>query len=176
MLISCAVLLISTFYGPEFWSRQLYEIFPEWILNSGFNFDFRQIYLKHFAFWVIIFLILFTQLPISLIRVYKVCKEKKLNFFQAISGLFPFLGLCFLSGLWISSPMSFAVKEYTIPLFIAIGFVFAQLTVSFCLLKRKTRVIVAHVAGLKFPNLYFDLIPVVIGCILSNSYRLEFIM
>ena len=131
VLISCFVLLISTFYGPGFWSRKLDSFFNQEFLNFATIVypDFKSMMLKHFAFWIIVFLVVFTQLPISLYRVYTVCKVKKVNFFKAISGLFPFLGLCIFAELWITSPNDSILKEYTIPLYIGLGFVFAKLTV-----------------------------------------------
>jgi ethanolaminephosphotransferase len=145
------------------------ELIPAQVtkVGLGFNADIEQLQLKHFAFWVIVFLVVCTQLPISLYRVYQVCKKKKISFLTAISNLCPFLGLCLFGGIWITSPVSLAMKEHTVPLYISLGLVFAKLT---------TRVIIAHVASLKFPFLYGYLIPVIIGSILSNSFRIGLIL
>jgi hypothetical protein len=145
------------------------ELIPGQIMKLGLPFytDIKQLELKHFAFWVILFLIVFTQLPISIYRVYQVCKKKKSSFLKAVSNVFPFLGLCLFASLWITSPVSIAIKEHTVPLYIALGLVFAKLTV---------RVIIAHVASLKFPFLYGHLIPVIFGCLLANSFRIGLLL
>ncbi len=64
-------------------------------------------------------------------RVAQVCQRKKTSVLEAYAQLLPFLSLILLTACWLASPFSKAMVFYTIPLFLAVGILFARMAVLF---------------------------------------------
>ncbi|KAJ3036806.1 hypothetical protein HDV00_002359 [Rhizophlyctis rosea] len=156
LVIACIMLCMSGIFGHEIWWRPistsapfLSSLFPEtWALASVLLFG-------------LVFLMITTQIPVSVWRVYEACRSKGLSFRRAMWGTVPFLW--FVGGVvgWLGSPLSGVLEEGHLVLFLSTtGVIFGRIA---------TLIILSHVTHQPYPTFSHLLIPLILGTTLVNA-------
>ncbi|KAJ1510390.1 hypothetical protein HMI55_007012 [Coelomomyces lativittatus] len=153
ILIACIMSIISGIYGPFFWHQLGSHVLPLWISNY-FPLHFTLI---DYCLFMFTFLLITTQIPFSISKVYLQCRSphRKYSFRSAMLQLVPMGLFLTCNSLWLTSPFSTAMKNHFILFIVANGVVFGRMA---------TKIILAHVTKMPFPMFSTNMLfPLIIG-------------
>ncbi|KAL2255897.1 hypothetical protein VTK26DRAFT_2512 [Humicola hyalothermophila] len=169
LLLACAFMILSGYYGPGIWTEPLVEL-----LGGGDSLLLRVLGLTHQHIgnlsirdlWVtfIILSLLFTHIPFCIYHVVKARRSRG----QPVAPVFlewtPMAVFTFCTFTWLYSPYSSICSDNHLVLFCVImSFVFGRMT---------TKMILAHLTRQPFPYWTVMLWPLVAGAALANLPRL----
>ncbi|KAJ1512038.1 hypothetical protein HMI56_004604 [Coelomomyces lativittatus] len=125
ILIACIMSIISGIYGPFFWHQLGSHVLPLWISNY-FPLHFTLI---DYCLFMFTFLLITTQIPFSISKVYLQCRSphRKYSFRSAMLQLVPMGLFLTCNSLWLTSPFSTAMKNHFILFIVANGVVFGRM-------------------------------------------------
>ncbi|KAI8983801.1 CDP-alcohol phosphatidyltransferase-domain-containing protein [Pilobolus umbonatus] len=164
VILSCIVFILSGIYGPVFWTKSLGGVInAPWLPQQ-----LGDLHLSHVIIGSIGFLFVFNHTPLCFYAMYKACQEKKQPFIKSmLIQNTPIAVYVFCLLTWVLSPYSTILDNHHFILFaITTGIVFGRMA---------TKIILAHLTKSKFPTFTVLLIPLIMGCIISNLPRLSFI-
>jgi ethanolaminephosphotransferase len=170
ILIACAIMVISGYYGPGIWTERLVDLLGERIsLVKGLgvtpqllgDLSFRDIWVG-----IIIFSLFVTHIPFCVVNVVKARRARNLPVAPVFLEWTPMAVYSLSIGAWLYSPYSTLRSENHLVLFcIIMSFVFGRMT---------TKMILAHLTRQPFPYWTVMLWPLVGGAVLGNLPRLGF--
>lgn len=138
-MISVTTLFISGFFGPQVWKTHFLNLLQHPALGKVGDFlatlDLEQYKLLHelelgqFALFIMFALMLFTQLPISIIRALRACNEKGISKLHAVLNTFPFLAMLYCAFTWASA-QSTVLPRHSIAFLLAWGIACGRINVS----------------------------------------------
>jgi len=170
ILIACAIMAISGYYGPGIWTERLVDIFGDSISYfRGFgltpdllgDLSFRDIWVA-----VIVSSLLLAHIPFCILNVVKARRARNLPVAPVFLEWTPMAVYTLSIGAWLYSPYSTLRSENHLVLFcIIMSFVFGRMT---------TKMILAHLTRQPFPYWTVMLWPLVGGAVLGNLPRLGF--
>ena len=165
ILIACAMMAISGFYGPGIWTEPLVHLLGE---KYAFGYadllddlSFRDIWIT-----LIVSSLLFTHIPFCIYHVVKARRARN----QPVAPVFlewtPMVVYSLSIGAWLYSPHSTLRAENHLVLFcLTMSLVFGRMT---------TKMILAHLTRQPFPYWTVMLWPLVGGAVLGNLPRFGF--
>ncbi|KAI9009503.1 CDP-alcohol phosphatidyltransferase-domain-containing protein [Gaertneriomyces semiglobifer] len=154
LIIACITLIISGIFGPAVWSQQVATALPP--LAGMFP---ESSTLKDVILGSMFFMMAFTQVPVSVYRVYEACKAKGTKVSEAMAQIIPFAAYMAAIYLWLGSPFSNIVNDHLVTFVITVGLVFGRIA---------TAIILAHVTHTDYPSYWTMLTPMFIGATLIN--------
>ena len=170
LLIACALMVISGYYGPGIWTERLADLLGEnmWLLKGlGLTSDvlgdlsFRDIWIT-----LIVSSLFLTHVPFCIYHVVKARRAQNLPIAPVFLEWTPMVVYTFSIGAWLYSPYSTLRTENHLVLFcLTMSFVFGRMT---------TKMILAHLTRQPFPYWTVMLWPLVGGAILGNLPLLGF--
>jgi ethanolaminephosphotransferase len=167
LLLACAVMVLSGYYGPAIWTEPLVKLVGPRIgvLRSlGFTDDvLADLSIRDLWVTVIITSLLFTHIPFCILNVVKARRAKGLPIAPVFLEWTPMAVYTLSIGAWLYSPHSTIRSENHLVLFCVImSFVFGRMT---------TKMILAHLTRQPFPYWTVMLWPLVGGAVLGNLPR-----
>ena len=167
ILIACAIMIISGYYGPGIWTERLVDLLEKRLhLFQGVgvtedllgDLTFRDIWIT-----LIVSSLLLTHIPFCIINVVKARRSRG----QPVAPVFlewtPMAVFSLSIAAWLYSPYTtLCTENHIILFFVTMAFVFGRLT---------TKMILAHLTRQPFPYWTVMLWPLVGGAILSNLPR-----
>jgi ethanolaminephosphotransferase len=155
LITACIVMVMSGILGPEFWKTGLNDVFgsatPEFV---------KDYTLTDLMFAFITLMVLICLLPVSFYNVYKTCQRQGRSFLSTLPQHLSFSVYVVSGYLWLASPFSHIFEDENFILFaLTIGIVFGRMA---------TKIILAHVTKTDFPMFTVQLIPLLVGAILTN--------
>ena len=167
ILIACAIMAISGYYGPGIWTERLVDLLGDRImLFSGLgltpnllgDLSFRDIWIA-----IIVTSLLLAHIPFCIVNVVKARRARNLPVAPVFLEWTPMAVYTFSIGAWLYSPYSTLRSENHLVLFcIIMSFVFGRMT---------TKMILAHLTRQPFPYWTVMLWPLVGGAVLGNLPR-----
>jgi len=162
ILIACAIMAISGYYGPGVWTERLVDIFGEkYMLGYGYlvgDYSFRDIWIT-----LIAASLLLAHVPFCIYHVVQARRSKNLPIAPVFLEWTPMVVYTLSIGAWLYSPFSTLREENHLVLFcLTMSFVFGRMT---------TKMILAHLTRQPFPYWTVMLTPLVGGAILANLPR-----
>ena len=167
ILIACAIMAISGYYGPGIWTERLVDLLGDRImLFSGLgltsdllgDLSFRDIWIA-----IIVTSLLLAHIPFCIVNVVKARRARNLPVAPVFLEWTPMAVYTFSIGAWLYSPYSTLRPENHLVLFcIIMSFVFGRMT---------TKMILAHLTRQPFPYWTVMLWPLVGGAVLGNLPR-----
>ncbi|KAK0734960.1 CDP-alcohol phosphatidyltransferase-domain-containing protein [Lasiosphaeria miniovina] len=170
LLIACAMMAISGYYGPGVWTEPLANHLGDRVNTlSGLGLTANQLGdLSVRDIWIVLLVssLLFTHVPFCIYHVVRARRARN----QAVAPVFlewtPMVVFSGSIGAWLYSPHSTLRAENHLMLFcIIMSFVFGRMT---------TKIILAHLTRQPFPYWTVMLWPLVGGAVLGNLPRLGF--
>ncbi|KAJ3012752.1 hypothetical protein HKX48_006104 [Thoreauomyces humboldtii] len=154
LIIACVLLVISGIWGPGVYAVKLSTAMPLIAKIAPRN-------------WAVIDLLLcgmvammaLTQVPVSIYRVYRACREKGKSVTEAMYQIGPFVVYMWTLYLWIGSPYSNIINTHLVAFLIAVGLVFGRMA---------TAIILAHVTHMEYPTYWNLLVPMIFGALITN--------
>jgi ethanolaminephosphotransferase len=167
LLLACAVMILSGYYGPAIWTEPLVKLVGPRIgvLRSlGFTDDvLADLSIRDLWVAVIIASLLFTHIPFCILNVVKARRAKGLPIAPVFLEWTPMAVYTLSICAWLYSPHSTIRSENHLVLFCVImSFVFGRMT---------TKMILAHLTRQPFPYWTVMLWPLVGGAVLGNLPR-----
>ncbi|KAL2171145.1 hypothetical protein VTG60DRAFT_3660 [Thermothelomyces hinnuleus] len=168
LLLACAFMILSGYYGPGIWTEPLVKLFGpriEVLRIFGLT-DETLAHLSIRDFWVafIVFSLLFTHIPFCIYHVVEARRARNLPVAPVFLEWTPMVVYTVSIGAWLYSPYSTICSENHLVLFcIIMSFVFGRMT---------TKMILAHLTRQPFPYWTVMLWPLVGGAVLGNLPRL----
>ncbi|KAH8899336.1 Choline/ethanolaminephosphotransferase [Thozetella sp. PMI_491] len=167
LLIACALMIISGYYGPGIWTERLVDILGEntWALSLiGLtpellgNLSFQDIWIT-----LIVSSLFLTHVPFCVYHVVKARRAQNLPVAPVFLEWTPMAVYTFSIGAWLFSPYSTLCSENHLVLFcVTMSFVFGRMT---------TKMILAHLTRQPFPYWTVMLWPLLGGAVLGNLPR-----
>ncbi|KAJ3372965.1 hypothetical protein GGF31_001502 [Allomyces arbusculus] len=155
LIIAVVMSIISGIKGPLFWHQRAVDVLPSFLAVFPESYS-----LNDYSVVGMMVLLFFTQVPASLLAVYKVCQspQRKCSFREALLQVVPMAVFLTCNALWLASKYSVALEQHTILFIVANGIVFGRMA---------TKIILAHVTKMPFPMYSTNLlIPLAIGTVL----------
>jgi len=153
LIIACAMIIASGYWGPHIWSEPLVKAFGnEWLLKNYTAIDL----------WIPIIggTFLFAHFPLCIINVVRARRAAHLPVAPVFLEWAPILTFSASCIAWLASPYSYLLAHNHLVLFcITLAFVFGRMT---------TKIILAHLTKQPFPMWTNLLAPLVIGAALTN--------
>ncbi|OIW24060.1 CDP-alcohol phosphatidyltransferase [Coniochaeta ligniaria NRRL 30616] len=165
ILIACAIMAISGYYGPGIWTTPFVQI-----LNEKYTFGYAEC-LGDLSFrdvWIAVIIgsLLVGHIPFCIYHVVKARKARNLPVAPVFLEWTPMAVYSLSIGAWMYSPYSTLRAENHIVLFcLTMSFVFGRMT---------TKMILAHLTRQPFPYWTVMLWPLVGGAVLANLPRLGY--
>ncbi|KAK3693737.1 hypothetical protein B0T22DRAFT_48776 [Podospora appendiculata] len=170
ILIACAVMVISGYYGPGVWTEPMVDIFGDRLaLLNGLGLGpaiglLGDLTLRDIWVMLISFSLLFTHIPFCIYNVVKARWARNLPVAPVFLEWTPMLVFTLSIGAWLYSPHSTLRSENHLVLFcVTMSFVFGRMT---------TKMILAHLTRQPFPFWTVMLWPLIGGAVLANLPRL----
>ncbi|KAK3336147.1 hypothetical protein B0T19DRAFT_29816 [Cercophora scortea] len=170
ILIACAVMVISGYYGPGVWTEPMVDIFGDRLaLLNGLGLGpaiglLGDLTLRDIWVVLISFSLLFTHIPFCIYNVVKARRARNLPVAPVFLEWTPMLVFTLSIGAWLYSPHSTLRSENHLVLFcVTMSFVFGRMT---------TKMILAHLTRQPFPFWTVMLWPLIGGAVLANLPRL----
>lgn len=165
ILIACAMMAISGYYGPGIWTQPLVNL-----LGEKYTFGYADLLddLSIRDIWIALIAssLLLTHIPFCIYNVYKARRARNLPFTPVFLEWTPMAVYSLSIGAWLYSPHSTLRAENHIVLFcLTMSLVFGRMT---------TKMILAHLTRQPFPFWTVMLWPLVGGAILGNLPRLGY--
>ncbi|KAJ3155953.1 hypothetical protein HDU89_005516 [Geranomyces variabilis] len=154
LIIACVMLCVSGVYGPDVWWQQISDALPSIGNLTPAGWTLMDLFLGG-----MLAMMAFTQVPISIYRVYETCKEKNKSVSEAMSQIGPFVVFMMSIYLWLGSPASHILDTHLVAFVIATGLVFGRIA---------TAIILAHVTHMPYPTYWKLLTPVLFGTVITN--------
>lgn len=154
LIIACAVMCLSGYYGPGIWSTPLATFFPS-LKEYLDDITFRDL-------WVPIILVAFfvAHLPACVINVARARRAQNLPLAPLLLEWTPLMVFVVCTVAWLGSPYSFILKDNHLVLYcITMSLVFGRMT---------TKIILAHLTRQPFPYWTVMLVPMIGGALLVN--------
>jgi ethanolaminephosphotransferase len=152
LLISVMTLIISGVYGPQTWKQ------PISIVYKTGNPYVDSLSLGQASLWVMFFLMVFTQLPVSVYRALRACYHKGISRTTALLNTLPFLTMLASAFIWTYAPGSTVMPGNTILFLLAWGIATGKINAL---------LVLRHVTHTEYPTYYRLVLPFVIGAICS---------
>jgi ethanolaminephosphotransferase len=165
ILIACAIMAISGYYGPVIWTTPFSET-----LGEKYFFGYAE-HLGHLSFrdvWIAVIVggLLVGHIPFCIYHVVKARRERNLPVAPVFLEWTPMAVYSLSIGAWVYSPYSTLREENHIVLFcMTMSFVFGRMT---------TKMILAHLTRQPFPYWTVMLWPLVGGAVMANLPRLGY--
>lgn len=165
ILIACAMMVISGYYGPGIWTQPLVNL-----LGDKYTFGYADL-LDDLSFrdiWIVLISssLLFTHIPFCIYNVIKARRARNLAVAPVFLEWTPMAVYSLSIGAWLYSPHSTLRAENHLVLFcLTMSLVFGRMT---------TKMILAHLTRQPFPYWTVMLWPLVGGAILGNLPRLGY--
>jgi ethanolaminephosphotransferase len=152
LLISIATLLVSGVYGPQTWKQPMSTLyfFGNPLIDS--------LTIGEFSLWTMCFLMVFTQLPVSIYRALKACRLKGLSRTTALANTIPYLVMLLSAFVWTYAPGSTVMPNNTILFLLAWGIANGKINAL---------LILRHVTHTGYPTYHRLVFPFVLGAFLS---------
>ncbi|KAJ1647368.1 hypothetical protein IWQ61_010101 [Dispira simplex] len=159
LILACVLMALSGVYGPQIYLENAYVAFGSW-LAPIVPLHYRVID----CLIVLLFLgVVFTHAPYCLTAVYRVCQRDRKSYTLALAELLPMALFLSCTYLWLASPDSYIFTHQHLALFIiTVGIAFGRIA---------TKIILAHVTLSPFPWFTVQMIPVILGAVLTNVPR-----
>ncbi|KAI8912203.1 hypothetical protein PhCBS80983_g00199 [Powellomyces hirtus] len=154
LIIACTLLILSGVYGPAMWWQDVSTALPVLANVTPAGWKLMDLFLAG-----MIAMMATTQVPISIYRVYAVCREKGQSVREAMSQIAPFGVYMAAIYAWLASPASFILGHHTVAFVMATGLVFGRIA---------TAIILAHVTHMPYPTYWKLLTPMLIGATLAT--------
>jgi ethanolaminephosphotransferase len=113
-----------------------------------------------FSLLVMTFLLVTTQIPVSIYRAMKACEERKKSKLVGLFNILPFLFMLFCATVWIYAPGSTVAPNNTILFIVAWGIANGKINAL---------LVLGHVTHTKYPTYYRLIFPFLTGAVLSYS-------
>jgi ethanolaminephosphotransferase len=165
ILIACAMMVISGYYGPGIWTQPLVNL-----LGDKYTFGYAYL-LDDLSFrdiWIVLISssLLFTHIPFCIYNVIKARRARNLPVAPVFLEWTPMAVYSLSIAAWLYSPHSTLRAENHLVLFcLTMSLVFGRMT---------TKMILAHLTRQPFPYWTVMLWPLVGGAILGNLPRLGY--
>jgi ethanolaminephosphotransferase len=170
ILIACAIMVVSGYYGPGIWTERLVDLLGERIaLLKGLgvtsellgDLSFRDIWVG-----IVVSSLVLTHIPFCVVNVVKARRSRNRPVAPVFLEWTPMAVYTLSIGAWLYSPYSTLRSENHLVLFcIIMSFVFGRMT---------TKMILAHLTRQPFPYWTVMLWPLVGGAVLGNLPRFGF--
>ncbi|KAK4240858.1 Cholinephosphotransferase 1 [Achaetomium macrosporum] len=168
LLLACAFMIISGYYGPAIWTEPLVKLLGPGRMAMFHPLGLTDDCLADFSIrdlWVTVIVVslLFTHIPFCIYHVVKARRAKGLPVAPVFLEWTPMAVYTLSIGAWLYSPYSTVRAENHLVLFCVImSFVFGRMT---------TKMILAHLTRQPFPYWTVMLWPLVGGAVLGNLPR-----
>lgn len=162
ILIACAMMAISGYYGPGIWTQPLVNL-----LGDKYTFGYAEL-LDDLSFrdiWIVLISssLLFTHIPFCIYHVIKARRARNLPVAPVFLEWTPMVVYSLSIAAWLYSPYSTLREENHLVLFcLTMSFVFGRMT---------TKMILAHLTRQPFPYWTVMLWPLIGGAVLGNLPR-----
>ncbi|KAK1764819.1 CDP-alcohol phosphatidyltransferase [Phialemonium atrogriseum] len=162
ILIACAMMAISGYYGPGIWTQPLVNL-----LGDKYTFGYAEL-LDDLSFrdiWIVLISssLLFTHIPFCIYHVIKARRARNLPVAPVFLEWTPMVVYSLSIAAWLYSPYSTLREENHLVLFcLTMSFVFGRMT---------TKMILAHLTRQPFPYWTIMLWPLIGGAVLGNLPR-----
>jgi ethanolaminephosphotransferase len=165
ILIACAVMALSGFYGPGIWTEPLVSL-----MGTKYMFGYEDIMgdLSIRDLWITLIVASFicTHIPFCIYHVVQARRARNLPVAPVFLEWTPMIVYTLSIGAWMYSPYSTLRAENHLVLFcMTMSFVFGRMT---------TKMILAHLTRQPFPYWTVMLWPLIGGAVLANLPRLGF--
>ena len=165
ILIACAIMAISGYYGPGIWTERLVDILGEKSL-LGYAYLLGDLSFRDIWITLIISSLLLAHIPFCIYHVVQARRSRKLPIAPVFLEWTPMVVYTLSIGAWVYSPHSSLRTDNHIVLFCTtMSFVFGRMT---------TKMILAHLTRQPFPYWTVMLTPLVGGAVLANLPVLGF--
>ncbi|TPX69225.1 hypothetical protein SpCBS45565_g02555 [Spizellomyces sp. 'palustris'] len=154
LIIAVMLLIASGIYGPGIWWQKVSAASPFLA-----NFLPRDWPLINVLLGGMLAMMAFTQVPVSIYRVYEACRAKGRSVAGAYGQITPFALYMAAIYFWVGSPFSFILDNHLIVFVMTMGLVFGRIA---------TAIILAHVTHSDYPTYWGLLAPVFFGAIATN--------
>lgn len=154
LIIACAIMVLSGYYGPEIWSTPLIKFFPSYEEYLG-TIAFRDL-------WVPIIVVAFfiAHLPACVVNVARVRRAQRLPIAPLFLEWTPVIVFVCATIAWLGSPYSFILEDNHLVLYCC--------TMSLVCGRMTTKIILAHLTHQPFPYWTVMLVPLIGGAVLVN--------
>lgn len=142
--------------GPRIWWTKVSSIVQLPYLST----EYPELPVVDLAICMLCGMMLFTQIPVSILRVREACKAKKTSFSEALSQVVPYLQMSYFAYLWTMSPKSIIQSQCLVLFLSAWGVAFGRIAAS---------VILRHVTHLEYPTYNFLLAVFGLGALLTRG-------
>ena len=157
LVMSCASMLVSGYYGPQIWHTPVNHFLPSSLAGRYFDDSWT---LVHIMFSMMTCLLFFLHIPFSLHGVYNACQKKKSSFAKALFGLNTIIVFLAAAYFWAHAADSVIISQHATLFILTTGIVFGRIA---------AKIILAYVTSMPYPQGTVALIPLIGGAILANS-------
>ncbi|KAJ3308266.1 hypothetical protein HDV04_001497 [Boothiomyces sp. JEL0838] len=156
LLISISSLFISGIFGPQVWTTPVSQVLPFLKPLLG------ELSFAHFAVGNMLLLLIFTQIPVSILRVIEVCGKKNISVTSALFTTVPYLVMASSAFFWATAGTHVA-PDNTIVFALAWGFAIGRINAL---------IILNHVTHIEYPSYNFLVVPFAFGAFVARAPQL----
>ncbi|KAL1879321.1 hypothetical protein VTK73DRAFT_7158 [Phialemonium thermophilum] len=159
ILIACAMMILSGYYGPGIWTQPLAELLSD-NYTLGYAHLWGDLSVRDIWIAVLVLSLLFTHIPFCIYHVIKARRSRNLPVAPVFLEWTPMVVFSLSIGSWLYSPHSTLMAENHLVLFcLTMAFVFGRMT---------TKMILAHLTRQPFPFWTVMLWPLIGGALIGN--------